>query len=79
MKRGKAQYSVEFLVTYGWALLVIGVIVAAIYALGAFNTGDFLPERCEFFGQVTCRDFTISTESFGISVINNFGVNLNIG
>jgi hypothetical protein len=76
MKRGKSQYSVEFLVTYGWALLVIGIIVAAIYAFGWFNPNDVLPQRCNFYGQIGCKDFYVDEDVFNLSLINNFGANL---
>lgn len=79
MKRGKAQYSVEFLVTYGWALLIIGIVIGAIYTFGWFDPGELLPQKCEFYGQLGCRDFFLDTNTFSLSLVNNFGANLNIG
>lgn len=79
MKRGKSQYSVEFLVTYGWALLIIGIVVGAIYTFGWFDPGELLPQKCEFYGQLGCRDFYLNETDFKLSLVNNFGANLNIG
>lgn len=33
----KGQTAMEYLMTYGWAILIIIVVVAALYAMGVFN------------------------------------------
>jgi len=76
MKRCKSQYSVEFLLTYGWAILAIGIIVATIYTFGWFNPESILPQSCEFYGQVGCKDKFLSDSTFNLSLVNNFGENL---
>jgi hypothetical protein len=35
--RAKAQAAMEYLMTYGWAILVIIAVVAALYAMGVFR------------------------------------------
>jgi hypothetical protein len=49
----KAQTSMEFLATYGWAILIIIVVLAALYALGVFNTSGFVsraqPGACQVY------------------------------
>lgn len=42
--RNKGQTAMEYLMTYGWAILIIIVVVAALYAMGVFSTK----------GSVTC-------------------------
>jgi len=76
MKRGKGQYSLEFLITYGWAILILGVIVGVIYAFGWIDAANYMPQKCDFYGQIGCRDFYLSEESFNLSLVNNFGVGL---
>jgi hypothetical protein len=78
MKRGKSQYSIEFLVTYGWALLIIGIVIGAIYTFGWFNPSTFLPQKCTFYGQVGCKDFSLTETEFNLSLVNNFGSDLYI-
>jgi len=34
----KGQTAMEYLMTYGWAILIIIVVVAALYAMGVFST-----------------------------------------
>ena len=42
--RNKAQTAMEYLMTYGWAILIIIVVVAALYAMGIFTTpGGTIP------------------------------------
>jgi len=35
----KGQAAMEYLMTYGWAILIIIVVVAALYAMGVFKVG----------------------------------------
>jgi len=36
--RFRSQSAMEYLMTYGWAVLIIGVVLAALVSLGAFNS-----------------------------------------
>ncbi|MFW5746474.1 MAG: hypothetical protein ACOCWQ_02905 [Nanoarchaeota archaeon] len=55
----KAQFSIEFLFTYGWALLIITVITGAIYTFGWLDFSMLMPEKCDFFAQVECEEFYV--------------------
>jgi uncharacterized protein (UPF0333 family) len=37
--KNKGQTAMEYLMTYGWAILIIIVVVAALYAMGVFKLG----------------------------------------
>ncbi|MDE1768504.1 MAG: hypothetical protein KGH64_03335 [Candidatus Micrarchaeota archaeon] len=37
MKNMKLQSAMEYLMTYGWAILIIAVVMVALFALGVFN------------------------------------------
>jgi hypothetical protein len=37
--RNKAQTAMEYLMTYGWAILIVIVVVAALFAMGVFKLG----------------------------------------
>ena len=59
----KSQAAMEYLMTYGWAILVIAVVLAALYSLGIFNPNTFTPKAsagsCEVvrpFGPTTKTD-----------------------
>ena len=39
MLKKKGQSAMEYLMTYGWAILIVIVVVAALYAMGVFKGG----------------------------------------
>jgi hypothetical protein len=52
----KTQSAMEYLMTYGWAILVIAVVLAALFSLGVFNSANFAPKAkagsCRVFRSV---------------------------
>jgi hypothetical protein len=53
----KGQAALEFLTTYGWAILVILVMIGAIAYFGIINPDKFLPTRCIVSPEFNCQDF----------------------
>ncbi len=53
MKHQKLQSAMEYLMTYGWAILVIAVVLGVLYSLGIFNPSNFAPKAqpgsCQVF------------------------------
>ena len=41
---GKAQSAMEYLMTYGWAILIIAVVLAVLFEIGVFNGSAFAPK-----------------------------------
>jgi hypothetical protein len=52
----KGQGAMEYLMTYGWALLVIVVVGAALFALGVLNPTTYTQKRCQGFQYFTYQD-----------------------
>lgn len=50
----KAQSAMEYLMTYGWAILTLSVVLAALYALGVFNGMNFLSSQCLLQAGFSC-------------------------
>jgi len=84
MKRGiglrssKAQAAMEFLMTYGWALLVVLVAIGALAFFGVLNPGQFLPDQCTLFSGVSCISYYASvtgppTNSLSLTFQNGLG------
>ncbi|MDE1873837.1 MAG: LamG domain-containing protein [Candidatus Micrarchaeota archaeon] len=42
-RHSRAQSAMEYLSTYGWAILIIAVVLVALFSLGAFNGLAFAP------------------------------------
>ena len=52
-KRGQA--AMEFLMTYGWALLIVLVAIGALAYLGVLNPTRFIPEQCDMAPGIGCN------------------------
>ncbi|MEK6835694.1 MAG: hypothetical protein AABX55_01610 [Nanoarchaeota archaeon] len=48
----KAQAAMEFLMTYGWAILVILIVLSALFYLGVFTPR--VPNSCIATAPITC-------------------------
>ncbi len=55
MKRGQA--AMEFLMTYGWALLIVLVAIGALAYLGVLNPTRFTPDQCTVSPGFTCSNY----------------------
>jgi len=77
MKRG--QFSLEFVLTYGWVLLIFLGAIGVMYSTGMLNFSELLPEECKFLGQVTCNDYNVANVgNINLLVTNDLGVDLMI-
>lgn len=59
----KGQAALEFLTTYGWAFLVILIMVGALSYFGVFDVGRFVPDNCKLDGNIECEAFSITLTS----------------
>ena len=57
--RKKGQAALEFLTTYGWAFLVILVMIGALAYFGVLDPTRFLPQRCQFGAELYCARYTL--------------------
>ncbi len=74
-KRGQA--AMEFLMTYGWAILAVLISIAALAYFGVLNPSIFLPESCTLFPGLACTDFSVNNVAVTLTVRNGLGQNLN--
>ncbi|MBI2575536.1 hypothetical protein HYV82_06650 [Candidatus Woesearchaeota archaeon] len=77
----KAQAAMEFLMTYGWAILVVLAAIAALAYFGVLSPTRFLPETCTFPAGFTCVDKAVISDAnnrIDFALKNNQGFRLNI-
>ncbi len=74
-KRGQA--AMEFLMTYGWAILAVLISIAALAYFGVLNPARFLPQSCTLFPGVACTDSNANNVGVTLTVYNGLGQNLN--
>src|SRR3989338_6175333 len=62
MFKKKAQAAMEFLMTYGWAILVVLVVIGALAYFGVLSPTKLLPDKCLFGpGIGTCTDYALTS------------------
>lgn len=52
----RAQAAIEYLTTYGWAIIVLLLMVSSLSLLGVINPRDWAPDRCEIGAEFQCVD-----------------------
>lgn len=66
----KAQSAMEYLMTYGWAILIISIVLGSLFSLGVFSTSSFLSTSCIPSSGYYC---SISSYVHGGNVIATIG------
>lgn len=63
MHSRKAQSAIEFLVTYGWAFLMVLGFIGALFYLDVLDVSRLLPDKCEFSSEIACQEKIVIEES----------------
>lgn len=75
----KGQAAIEYMITYGWAFVVILAAVGVLGYFGLLNPTKYIPESCELGEQLKCVDHAVADDgSIQLRVQNNFGVDINV-
>jgi hypothetical protein len=53
----KGQAAMEFLMTYGWAILVVLAAIGALAYFGVLSPDKFLPDKCSTIAPFTCTEW----------------------
>ncbi|MBW3015327.1 hypothetical protein KY330_02820 [Candidatus Woesearchaeota archaeon] len=76
MKRGQA--ALEFLMTYGWAILVVIIVIGALAAFGVFDVSRLIPDRCVISPSLSCQDHGVVNGSVMMVLVNGLGQDIEI-
>ena len=68
-----AQAAMEFLMTYGWAILVVLAAIAALAYFGVLSPEKFLPEKCLIETGFTCISAKIESGQSTLVLQNSYG------
>jgi len=74
----KGQAALEFLTTYGWAFLVLLVMIGALAYFGVLNPSKMLPDRCMFSPEIQCLESKVVGDQGGNGILM-FRVRNNVG
>ncbi|MBD3355190.1 hypothetical protein GF361_04360 [Candidatus Woesearchaeota archaeon] len=74
----KAQAAMEFLMTYGWALLVVLAAIGALAYFGVLKPQQFMPEQCVLVPGLACLDFKVTSSNTTVLISNSMGRDIDI-
>jgi len=72
----KSQAAMEFLMTYGWAILVVLVAIGALAYFGVLSPDKFLPAKCQLPAGIACTDFKVEPTQVTIVLRNGLGFDI---
>ena len=69
----KSQAAMEFLMTYGWAILVVLAAIAALAYFGVLDPAKLLPEKCIIQPGITCVSSKVQPAKITLVLANGLG------
>ncbi len=71
----KGQAAIEYLTTYGWAILALVIVIAVLFSTGIFSPSYLVSEECNFGNSLKCQ-FALFNEGghtqIQLTVFNGF-------
>ncbi len=68
----------EFLMTYGWAILVVLVVIGALAYFGVLSPSSLLPEKCTLPLQLSCKDHRVIENEVRFNIQNGAGRDMRV-
>ena len=72
----RSQAAIEFLATYGWAFLIILIVIGALSYFGVLSPSKLLPDRCNFGAEFGCVDYGIGSNGILLKLRNSLGTSI---
>src|SRR3989344_7598674 len=77
MKKGyvekRGQAAMEFLLTYGWAIMAVLVVIGALVYFDVLSPETFLSESCAVSSSIACGDYTVGDGGIQVELQNSAG------
>ncbi|MFW5865755.1 MAG: hypothetical protein ACOCU6_01540 [Nanoarchaeota archaeon] len=67
----KGQAALEFLTTYGWAFLIILVMIGGLSYFGVLDVSQFVPDSCKLDGNIECSSYALQSDGLQLEIKNN--------
>ena len=74
----KGQAAMEFLMTYGWAILVVLAAIAALAYFGVLSPEKLLPEKCVLQPGLACVSHKVEPTKVTLVISNGLGRTITI-
>ena len=72
----KNQAALEFIMTYGWAILVVLVAIGALAYFGVLSPDRFLPAKCILQSGIMCVDHKVTPTIITVRITNSLGYDI---
>ena len=79
MPNRKSQVAMEFLMTYGWAILAVLTVLGVLIYFGVLDSKtvwQYLPKKCDLPYEIYCRDFEMYYDGTTFPPTNVLKLNL---
>ena len=77
----RAQSALEYLITYGWAIVILVIVIVLLFYLGVLNPTGFVAVRNQVIGlnTIMVTDFVVNgTGSITLYLVNNAPTSINL-
>jgi len=73
-----SQAALEFLMTYGWAIIVVIAAISVLAYFGVLNPNQFLPHKCILPAGLACLDYNVENYKIVLVLQNAQGDTITI-
>ena len=75
----KGQAALDFLMTYGWAIALVVIIAAVLFAMGLFDTSNFVGNKAAGFAGIAVNSWNINSAGLlQVRLMNQVGKRIQI-
>ena len=78
MQGKKVQAALEFLISYGWAIIVVLIIIGILAHLDVLSPDMFLPQKCILPSGIACLDYRVESSRVILVLQNALGESMTI-
>ena len=64
----RAQSAMEYLMTYGWAILIIAVVLGALFSLGVFSSASLIGTSCVALPGYYCANPVLASNTLTLTI-----------
>lgn len=79
LRKRRGQAAIEFLTTYGWALIAVALVFAALFFFDVIGSAESsIPSKCDMFAEgIVCSNVALERVSQDTFVVDVLFVNTN--
>ena len=72
----KGQAAMEFLMTYGWAILAAVIVIGVLAYFGVFSPSSYVPNQCILSAPLGCNAGVANSDGVELEIRNGAGEGL---